>query len=80
MSVIEDTSLRANLSMQKIRGQCYDGSSNMAGFTNGVAKQIRDKEGRALYTHCYRHTLSLTSMDGVKGCQLMKQILESTYS
>ena len=29
MSVIEDTLLCANLSIQKIRGQCYDGSSNV---------------------------------------------------
>ena len=79
MSVIEDTLLRVNLSTQKIRGQCYDGSSNMSGLRNGVAKQIMDKEARALYTHCYGHTLSLASMDAVKGCQLMKRALEGTH-
>ena len=78
VSAIEDTLLRANLSIQKIRGQCYDGSSNMSGLRNGVAKQIMDKEARALYTHCYGHTLSLASMDAVKGCQIMKKALEGT--
>ena len=78
VSAIEDTLLRANLSIQKIRGQCYHGSSNMSGLRNGVAKQIMDKEARALYTHCYGHTLSLASMDAVKGCQIMKKALEGT--
>ena len=36
LSAIEDTSLRANLSLHKIRGQCYDGSSNMSGLRNYV--------------------------------------------
>ena len=55
-SIIEDTLLRANLSVQKIRGQCYDGASNMAGIRNGVAKQIMDKEVKAVYTHCVMDT------------------------
>ena len=73
VSVIEDTLLCANLLIWKIRGQCYDGSSNMSGMRNGAAKQIMERKGRALYTHCYGHTLSLASMDAVKGCQLMKR-------
>ena len=79
VAVIEDTLLCPSLSVHKIRGQCYDGSSNMSGLRNGVVKQIMDKEARALYTHCYGHTLSLASMDGVKGGQLMKKALEGTH-
>ena len=77
-SIIEDTLLRANLSVQKIRGQCYDGASNMAGIRNGVAKQIMDKEVKAV-THCYGHSLSLASMDAIKGNLLMKRALECTH-
>ena len=36
--VIKDTLLRLGLPMTKIRGQCYDGASNMRGIRNGVAK------------------------------------------
>ena len=31
VAVLQDTLLRANLSVQKIRGQCYDKASNMLG-------------------------------------------------
>ena len=36
VAVLQDTLLRANLSVQKIRGQCYDGAYNMSGVRNGV--------------------------------------------
>ena len=67
-----------NLSMNKIRGQCYDGASNMAGAKKGVAKQIMDIERHALFTHCYGHTLNLACSDAVKGCKLLKSVLETT--
>ena len=58
-TIIKDSLVRMNLSMNKIRGQCYDGASNMAGAKKGVAKQIMDIERHALFTHCYGHTLNL---------------------
>ena len=36
--VIKDTMIRSNLSMEKLRGQCYDGCSTMSGIRTGVAK------------------------------------------
>ncbi len=38
--VIKDFLLRLNLSITKLRGQCYDGASSMCGLKNGVATQI----------------------------------------
>ena len=38
-------------SLTKLRGQCYDGASNMRGARNGVAKQLQDVEPRAIYLH-----------------------------
>ena len=78
VTILQDILLQANLSMHKIRGQCYDGASTMPGVRNGVAKQIMDKEAKALYTHCYGHTLSLASMDAIKGSLIMKRALEYT--
>lgn len=37
LSIIEDTLMRLNLSTRKIRGQCYDGASNMSGIRSGLA-------------------------------------------
>ena len=43
-SDIEDIILRLNLPVHKIRGQYYDGASNMSGKKSGVAKLISEKQ------------------------------------
>ena len=63
VNMILDVLTRLNLSIKKLRGQCYDGASAMSGPRSGVAKQIRDLESRAVYTHCYGHSLNLACMD-----------------
>lgn len=37
LAVIKDTILRLNLSLSKLRGQCYDGCSTMSGIQPGLA-------------------------------------------
>ena len=51
--------------MTIICGQCYDGASNMSGTRNGVAKCIQDEEPRAIFTHCYGHSLNLAAGDTI---------------
>ena len=58
VAVIKDTLLWFNLPLSKARGQCYDGASNMSGIRNGVAAQLCKEEPRAVYTHCYGHSLT----------------------
>ena len=77
--VIKDTLLRLNLSLTRIRGQCYDGAASMAGIRSGVAKQLLDEEPRALYTHCYGHALNLACGDAIKQCGLIKDALDITH-
>ena len=77
--VIKDTLLRLNISINKLRGQCYDGCSTMSGTKTGVAKRITNEEPRAIYTHCYGHSLSLAVCDTVKGSELMKDALDTTH-
>lgn len=56
ISAITDTLTRFNIPFNKLRVQCSDMVASMAGSKNGVAaKQILEKEGRAVYTHCYGH-------------------------
>ena len=54
---------RVNVSITKLRGQCYDGASSMSGYKSGVATVFHSEEPRAVYTHCYVHALSLTCRD-----------------
>ena len=75
--VLQDVLLRMNLRLENCRGQNYDGASNMSGKNKGVATQIQNIEPRALYTHCYGHTLNLACQDSVKNCILMKDTLDT---
>ena len=75
---IMDTLKFLNLSVNKLRGQCYDGASTMCGIKNGVAKQIMDLEPRALYTHCYGHSLNLATSDVVKQSKILQDALDTT--
>ena len=43
----------------KMRGQAYDGASNMSGKINGTAARISSLYPLALYTHCVSHSLNL---------------------
>lgn len=52
--------LSANgLSMQNIRGQGYDGASNMRGEWNGLKALILNECPQAYYIHCMAHQLQL---------------------
>jgi len=68
-----------NLTLSKVRGQCYDGAANMAGSKSGVATQIRSEEPRAVFTHCYGHALSLACGDAIKHCKILRDALETTH-
>ncbi|KAK9664961.1 hypothetical protein RND81_14G080200 [Saponaria officinalis] len=48
------------LSMSKIRGQGYDGASNMRDEINGLKTLIMSDTPSAYYIHCFAHQLQLT--------------------
>ena len=72
--VIKDVMLRLNLSMSNLRGQCYDGCSTMSGTRSSVAKSIMDEEPRAVYTHCYGHSLNLAARDAIRNSKLIRML------
>ncbi len=74
-SVIKDVMMRMNVSFMKIRGQCYDGATSKSGSRSGVATRIVREEPKAIYTHCYGHSLSLACSDTIKNCTLMRNAL-----
>ena len=45
--------------MGDLRGQCYDGSSNMSGAKSGCRALVQEKAPLALYTDCAAHQLIL---------------------
>ncbi|XP_057790808.1 uncharacterized protein LOC131007913 [Salvia miltiorrhiza] len=59
-SAIMSLLVEHSLSPSKIRGQGYDGASNMKGEINGLKTLIRGDTPSAYYIHCFAHQLQLT--------------------
>ncbi|CAL1403229.1 unnamed protein product [Linum trigynum] len=57
---IESMLIRHGLSLTRIRGQGYDGASNMKGEINGLKTLILEENSSAYYVHCFAHQLQLT--------------------
>ena len=48
------------MSLSNLRGQGYDGASNMQGDINGLKTLILKENKSAFYVHCFAHQLQLT--------------------
>ena len=78
-TILKDTLVRFNLPVSKVRGQCFDGASNMSGIRHGVASIIQNEQPNAYYTHCYGHSLNLAAADTIKQCSTFKKMLETVH-
>ena len=56
---IDSLFARHNLSLSRLRGQGYDGASNMRGEFNGLKTLILKENPSAKYIHCFAHQLQL---------------------
>ncbi|XP_037431879.1 zinc finger MYM-type protein 1-like [Triticum dicoccoides] len=64
------------LSISRIRGQGYDGASNMRGEFNGLQKKIMDENPFAFYVHFYAHRLQLVVVSVASGCSSIHDFFE----
>lgn len=64
--IIKDILVRFDIPLSKLRGQCYDGASNVSGKISGLQKRIKEEEPRALFVHCNAHNLNLVVQDGIE--------------
>ena len=51
---------RNDLHLEDLRGQCYDGASNMSAVKMGLSGRVLEINPQALYTHCTSHVLNLS--------------------
>lgn len=58
-----------------LRGQGYDGASNMSGRLSGVQKRIQELQSRALYTHCRSHALNLVVVHGCSDVPIIRNTM-----
>ena len=57
---VESLFSKHGLSLSRLRGQGYDGASNMQGEFNGLKALILRENKSAYYVHCFAHQLQLT--------------------
>ncbi|KAH7688620.1 Ribonuclease H-like protein [Dioscorea alata] len=57
---IESMFSKHGLSLSRLRGQGYDGASNMRGEFNGLKSLILKENEFVFYIHCFAHQLQLT--------------------
>jgi len=74
-SMILDVLLRLGLSVNKLRGQAYDGAANMAGMRNGAQAIIREKNPLALFVHCGSHCTNLVAQDACESSVVVRDSL-----
>ena len=58
-SSIDSLLAKFKLSLKQVRGQGYDGASNMRGEFNGLQSLIMRESRSAYYIHCFAHQLQL---------------------
>ena len=64
--IVKDVLARFDLPPCKIRGQCYNGASNVSGNISGLQQRIKGEESRALFVHCNAHNLNLVVQGGIE--------------
>ena len=77
VAAIKDIFIRLQLEFSKLRGQTYDGASNMLGKKSGVATQIKKIQPKAMENHCHGHSLNLAVKDMTNSNKLLKNTLET---
>ncbi|KAH7690019.1 P-loop containing nucleoside triphosphate hydrolase protein [Dioscorea alata] len=63
---IESMFSKHELSLSRLRGQGYDGASNMHGEFNGLKSLILKENEFAFYIYCFAHQLQLTLVEVAK--------------
>ena len=72
--VLKDVLIRFNLDLKDCRGQGYDGASNMAGRFRGLQALVAAEETRAIYVHCFAHSLNLVVQHSIQQDRKLRDI------
>ena len=75
--IVNDVFQRYGFTVSQLRGQAYDGGSNMAGRISGLQKRIADENSKALYFHCAGHQLSLVCQDACSENPFAGQVIST---
>lgn len=73
--IVKDMLQRLGLQLNNLRGQCFDGASNVSGIHSGLQAKIREIESRAIFVHCQAHSLNFITQDCMKNVIEARDIL-----
>ena len=75
-TVMKNILLCCSLPIAQCIGQAYDGAANMSGIQNGVQALIKKECNRALYVHCFAHSLNLCLQSVTKQCEVIFELVQ----
>ena len=70
--MICDVLLRCQLPTSLLRGQAYDGASNMAGKWNGTQALITKIQPLAIFVHCLMHSGNLAMLEAMESTPMIR--------
>ncbi|XP_042436905.1 zinc finger MYM-type protein 1-like [Zingiber officinale] len=73
---IDELFAKHKLSLSKLRGQGYDGASNMRGEYNGLKTLILKENSFARYVHCFAHQLQLVVVAVAKSNRIVSDFFQ----
>ena len=65
-NLIKSSLMIYGLSLSGVRGQRYDGASNMLDRHNGFQAKVLTENSKAIYLYCFGHQLNLVVQDSLK--------------
>ncbi|XP_060861856.1 zinc finger MYM-type protein 1-like [Metopolophium dirhodum] len=75
LNILKDILCRLELNIHNVRGQCFDGASNVSGIHKGLQARTKEIEPRALFVHCQAHSLNLVTQDSMRNVEKARDIL-----
>ncbi|XP_042465839.1 zinc finger MYM-type protein 1-like [Zingiber officinale] len=73
---IDELFAKHKLSLSRLRGQGYDGASNMRGEYNGLKALILKENSYARYVHCFAHQLQLVVVAVAKSNRIVSDFFQ----
>ncbi|XP_042455096.1 zinc finger MYM-type protein 1-like [Zingiber officinale] len=73
---IDELFAKHKLSLSRLRGQGYDGVSNMRGEYNGLKALILKENSSARYAHCFAHQLQLVVIAVAKSNRIVSDFFQ----
>ena len=70
--MIRDILVRCNLQLSMLRGQTFDGASDMAGTYNGTQARISRQQPLALFVHCLMHCGNLADQEAMEASTVIR--------